>query len=48
MFEQAAEEQAAHFLHGVFQGKRDGCDEMVLLTATLDLAQEVLWHHKQI
>lgn len=38
MFEQAAEQQAAHFLHRVFQGEGDGCNKMVLLTATLYLA----------
>lgn len=42
VFEQAAEQQAAHFLHGVFRGEDDGGDEVVLLTAALDLAQKVL------
>lgn len=42
MFEQAAEQQATDFLHRVFRGEGDGRDEVVLLTATLDLAQEVL------
>lgn len=42
MFEQAAEQQAANFLHGVFRREGDGCNKMVLLTATLYLAEEVL------
>lgn len=42
MFEQAAEQQAADFLHRVLRGEGDGCNKMVLLTATLYLAQEVL------
>ena len=42
MFEQAAEQQAADFLHRVFRGEGDGRNKMVLLTATLYLAQEVL------
>lgn len=42
MFEQAAEQQAADLLHGVLRGEGDGRDEMVLLTAALDLAEEVL------
>ena len=42
MFEQAAEQQTADFLHRVLRGEGDGCNKMVLLTATLYLAQEVL------
>lgn len=42
MFEEAAEQQAADFFHGVFWGKGDGCNKMVLLTAALYLAQKVL------
>jgi len=38
MLEQAAEQQAANFLHRVFRGESEGCNKMVLLTATLDLA----------
>lgn len=47
MFEQAAEQQAADFLHRVFRGEGDGRNKMVLLTATLYLAQEVLKCHKR-
>ena len=42
MLEQAAEQQPAHLLHRVLQGEGDGGDQVVLLTAPLDLAQEVL------
>ena len=42
MLEQAAEQQPAHLLHGVLEGEGDGSDQVVLLTAPLDLAQEVL------
>lgn len=44
MLEQAAEQKAADFLHGMLRGESDGCNEMVLLAATLYLAQEVLSH----
>lgn len=42
VFEQAAEQQATHFLHGVFRREDDGCDQVVLLATALDLAKEVL------
>ena len=42
MLEQAAEQQPAHLLHGVLEGEGDGGDQVVLLAAPLDLAQEVL------
>lgn len=44
MFEKAAEQEATHFLHGVLRRKGDGSDEVILLTAAFDLAQEVLKH----
>lgn len=44
MLEQAAEQKAADFLHRMLRGESDGCNEMVLLAATLYLAQEVLSH----
>lgn len=48
MLEQAAEQKAADLLHRMLRGESDGCNEMVLLAATLDLAQEVLSHdHKK-
>lgn len=46
MLEQAAEQKAADFLHRMLRREGDGCNEMVLLTATLYLAQEVLSRDK--
>lgn len=47
MFQQAAEQQAANLLHGVFRREGDGGNKVVLLTATLYLTQEILQIHKQ-
>lgn len=47
MFEKAAEQEATHFLHRVFQRKGDGSDEVILLTAALDLAQKVLKYRRE-
>lgn len=42
MLKQAAEQQAANFLHRMFWGEGDGRNKMVLLTASLYLAEKVL------
>lgn len=47
MLEQAAQQEAADFLHRMLRREGDGCNEMVLLTATLYLAQEVLSKKKK-
>jgi len=46
VLEQAAEQQPADLLHGVLRGEGDGRDQVVLLTAPLDLAQEILPGHR--
>lgn len=38
MFEQAAEQQAANFFNRMLRWKGNGCNEMILLTASLYLA----------
>lgn len=42
MFQEAAEQQAAHLLHGVLRREGDGCGQVALPAAPLYLAQEVL------
>lgn len=42
MFQEAAQQQAAHLFHGVFGRERDRRGQVALPTAPLDLAQEVL------
>lgn len=47
MLEEAAEQQATNFFHRVLWEEGDGRNKMVLLTAALYLAQEVLKYSKQ-